>query len=476
MLAQISATTWVIGMGCTASVSAEYAHTRSASGVSESVVLPLPEDNDDAGPTKLQELITEVDALPLALLRTFTDLQTFNAGAVVEASSRPLSLISFVAVREAATSLGFGLEHLPSLLGALSRCIRKQGSHAQLQKLFTLQFLHHQQQPTGALYRLSRDKPQFILAVCLAALTYDVPGLAVKLVKNASKLTTNTGTASVGLLGRRRTTAQGQAVKQFLLSTAYVQAWPEAERAELLSLVGQLNEISSPTTFGKIMNQQVVMLLANRDLFLLQTTLLVASYSHLTRKFKTHLAWCEQMFVKMEGLPISVDGETDFCFGVEEADSPSQRFAESQNWVILHIILPFVRMWAQIAEVPEAQALSRKVERLAGTYDMMCVRQVADIDAIRANIHSTVPVRKLIEDLSTTKPGKYSDVLASCPLVNGNEKQIEIPYDSMGMLSVCKMYNINVDELLYVRRTNRAAARLGQKTVSCQLLDSRSLI
>jgi len=307
-------------------------------------------------------------------------------------------------------------------------------------------------------------------------LTYDVPGLA-KPVKNASKLSTNTGTATVGLLARRRTTAQGQATaKQFLLSTAYVQAWPEAERAELLSIVGQLNEVSSPTTFGKILNQQVVLLLADRDLFLLQTTLVVASHSHIMRKFQTHLAWCEQMFRKLEGLPISVDGETDFCFGVEEAETPSQRFAESQNWVILHIILPFVRMWAQIAEVPEAQALSRKVERLAGTYDMMCVRQVADIDAMRANIHSTVPVRKLIEDMGTTKPGKDSDVLASCPLVNGNEKHVEIPYDSMGMLSVCKMYNINVDELLYVRRTNRAAARLGQKTVSCQLLDSRSLI
>jgi hypothetical protein len=463
-------------MGCTASVSAEHAHTRPASGVSESVVLPLTKDIDDAGPTKLQELITEVGALPPALLRSFTDLQAFNAGAVVEASSRPLSLISFIAVREAASSLGYGLEYLPSLLGALSRCIRKQGSHAQLQRLNTLQFLHQQQQPTGALHRLSRDKPQFILAVCLAALTYDVPGLA-KPVKNASKLSTNTGTATVGLLARRRTTAQGQATaKQFLLSTAYVQAWPEAERAELLSIVGQLNEVSSPTTFGKILNQQIIVLLADRDLFLLQTTLVVASHSHIMRKFQTHLTWCEQMFRKLEGLPISIDGETDFCFGVEEAETPSPRFAESQNWVILHIILPFVRMWAQAAEVPEAQALSRKVERLAGTYDMMRVRQVADIDAMRANIQSTVPVRKSNEDMGTTKPGKDSDLLASCPLVNGNKKQIEIPYDSMGMLSVCKMYNINVDELLYVRRTNRGASRLVQKMASCQVLDPRPLI
>eukprot|EP00873_Tetraselmis_striata_P027121 jgi/Tetstr1/447385/TSEL_034821.t1 len=321
-------------MGCTASVP-----RHKPAGVGESTSDDV-ESNTASSLHKLHELALEVQLLPKAIARSFVDLRGFNADRLVAANSRPLSLLSFITLREVAAEVGYGYEVLPSLLGALSRCIRKQGAAARMQKLQTIQFLHTQLQPGGGLARLRAQQPVAVVALCLSALTYD----ATRLSKPVKRGSTASFTARSASVSRHRSTAQGQVVRQFLLSTAYVRAWPEAERSRLLSLVGQINgAVGNPATLGNMLENEPLLLMSDHDLLLLQTTLMVASNSHILRTFKTQTVWCDLMFEKLRGTSVSLDEEAKFCFS--PGDAASQRFARSHSWVLRHVVLPFVA-WA----------------------------------------------------------------------------------------------------------------------------------
>jgi len=459
-------------MGCAASTISDNSEPR---GISELLLAPFQAPQGDTtrelliaiDPSlaceKAAEFSREFDALPGCIRRSLANLQTFSATAFAEACTRPLSLISWLTAGAAAQTIGHGFDHFPSLLGALCRAVRKQGASAQLRKVDTLQFLHMQLQPSGALFRVAVSRPLLVIALCLSALTYNV-SLSKTLSKNRSQTTggapmnragSTSRTRSAGI-GRRRSTlhtTKVEAAMHFLSSTAYLQAWPPAARLELLAAVLSINKVGDPTHFSAMINSEAIDSMSDqKDECLLKGTLIMASHSHMMRKLAFHRAWCVQTAGDLQGCSVSAAGD-DFvyCFGVD--DTESERFVRAHSWVLKHIIIPFAAFWARLAVVPSAQAVCRSVERLQQTYEDSLRQKLSARGGSSSGRRSGPSMRKVLLGKSRKVLAKTDAVSTGlCPLLQGNRAGVEIPYDSVAMLSVCKMYNVNADELLYVRR------------------------
>lgn len=160
----------------------------------------------------------------------------------------------------------------------------------------------------------------------------------------------------------RKTPSMSQMESTYLLpsSAKYVHVWPEAARSELLSTVCEICRAASPSNnmFGdELLDNEVVLLSGDREMLLLQSTLVLASNSDLDRGYKSHLEWSDARIRKLRSSsPVDGNGDeasTFFCFAPENADKLSQillsitslRLPKSQSWVIRHVKVPFVALW-----------------------------------------------------------------------------------------------------------------------------------
>jgi len=421
-------------------------------GANTSTALPI------AGGRKLQEYVEEAEGLPPKLLTNLASLQKFDATELQAATNRPLSLLAFLVMRPAGEALGTaGLPYLPNLLGILGRIIRKEGSALQLRKLYVVQFLYSETQSGGCLYGLLKGDPLSVIAICLSALTYDVAGVSKATACSSShRQTTFESAVSIGNDSSRRSTlprrqstdrttaniAQTRAVRSLLVQTAYFRALPCGEATRLLSLVSEINEVGDPNTLQAMLNREEAMQLAGSEAHVLQATLVVAANSHLMRKFKVHLNWCTHRMTALQNSTIKSDGVSVFAF--PPGDHTNTRFAKSHVWTIDNVILPFMCMWARMVGGTNAKRLCHAASRTGRTYEMTYKAPAFGLGP--GAIHTSVPVRLKAETSPVQLMIDSGNI--RCPLVAWNRDGVAIPEDVNGMLSVCRMYNINAEYVL----------------------------
>mmetsp|Transcript_35861 Transcript_35861/g.64038 ORF Transcript_35861/g.64038 Transcript_35861/m.64038 type:complete len:517 (-) Transcript_35861:586-2136(-) len=501
----------------------------------------VPHTSSLQSSTRGVTLKAEFDSLSETARRKLADLRSFSARDFAENSRRPLSVVSFTILQRAAEELGHGLEHLPSLLGHLSRSSRKQGLGSQRHQLNVLQFLYCQQQPGGV---LERAPPLQIIAITLCALA-----LEVKHFRNVNRTRSALSAGPKRDLDKGRTMSRDASLSggsissiagnngsgrlvlyepmtfsTFMLRSAYVRSFPEGKRAALLQLVKKLYSVTDTSKFQELLNGErlfPLLTLDDRDVFLLQTTLLVASNSHLFRRFDEHTAWCKKRVADLQRQVVCPNGDSVFAF-----DSPdSVRFAKSHYWVLQYIMVPFLEMWARITAAANthdnnATTTAQELVRLAlhrmapykiivtsplnvavlnqdnkvpasssssitnqllrcGTYPSngAACRDGRKNTALKLSAtfqrshrsdaglrFSPAPPEAVAMSSETTArkgddggywQGPFSSSInrgLPCPLLDQNKSETEIPYDSVGMLSVCRMYNINGSPLILSRR------------------------
>eukprot|EP00873_Tetraselmis_striata_P039966 jgi/Tetstr1/460230/TSEL_005545.t1 len=130
--------------------------------------------------------------------------------------------------------------------------------------------------------------------------------------------------------------------------------------------------------FGdELLDNEVVLLSGDREMLLLQSTLVLASNSDLDRGYKSHLEWSEARIRKLRSSsPVDGNGDeasTFFCFAPENADKLSQillsitslRLPKSQSWVIRNVKVPFVALWERYVDAPEQRRLCQITADLA---------------------------------------------------------------------------------------------------------------
>lgn len=440
---------------------------------------------------KFVDFQDEIDGLPDKLRASLLHLKGFNTKALMAASRRPISLLAFMTILPAVEQLDGmdGLKQLPNLLGILARLIRRSGSNMQQSKLCVVQFLYCETQPTGCLHYLLRDDPLGVLALCLAALTSgvtkvkdtvrraqtmsasisspDPPRERGHMSHQKNNKTTNSfgGSKSSFTTNLRETAAvaQARAICVLLSRTAYFKTLPEKSGTRLLELVSEISHVADPNMLEIMLRNETLMQQSGRsERHLLQATLVVASHSHLFRKFKDdHLAWCANRATNLQNSAVTSDELTPFAFTPGDCHFASVRFSTSQVWTIENVMLPFTCLWARMVGGSRPKELCMAVARMARTYEMTykapCMQSSAGPGG-NALLHSSVPIRQFKSDAPPVEKMILSGDV-KCPFVDRCKGSVPLPEDVPGMLSVCRMYNVNAETL-----TMRARAHLPSYT------------
>jgi len=457
----------------------------------------------DIAISRREELLQELGTLPPRLSKSLTSIHDFDADALLTATSRPAAVLSML-------MLGPALDGYPvllaSLLDRLDRYVRRAGKKFQRHKVFTLQFIYCQFQPGGCLHRLIQQAPELVTAICLSALTFDVGGIRLQFAKHHRQPSKAVATRKLAdgrgkrpqrasdTVERRLTVTKSQAlaVRHVLAGSSYFRGLPEAESTRLLDAVAEISRVSDPNLFKQMLNNEKIMCLsAQPDTHLLQATLMVAKNSHILRTFTVHQSWCEYTLEKSQQSVVVASANVSHAFDFSPADGSSRRFARCHAWVIDNIMLPFLEMWARMAGGDQSQRLCLAAARTARTYDLAActtttATSVTDASSDDSGVnksrrpsllsfaisdirHSTNPIELKTQPARLSASRSFSSLSTStehvatfnsetpCPLLNAGNRnhcvqRARIPKDTAGLLSVCKMYNINAEEILLYRK------------------------
>jgi hypothetical protein len=165
------------------------------------------------------DVLKEVDELEPREVSTLTDQKMFDSRSFRQSTSRPLSLLALMAVLPSAEVIGEGMEHLPSLLGTLARCVRKQGRGAQARALNVVQFLYAELQEGGALHAVRESHPVHVLAAGLCALlSSEADALDITRRDKQRRLSNNPAASALRVDDRRSSTTTCSVTRSLSLS------------------------------------------------------------------------------------------------------------------------------------------------------------------------------------------------------------------------------------------------------------------
>lgn len=425
----------------------ERGSTTSTNSASTTASMTSPQSS--ATQRTVDGFLSELSHLSPKVRASLTDLKLFSAGSFSEETSRPLSLVGLIAALPSASALG-EVEHLPSLIGSLARCVRRRGKGAQLRTLEAVQFIYSQCQEGGALHDLQETHPTHVLATCLCCLLPPDTEALMFLRRRTPQIGNN------GLVLRTPKHQDGSTLRvsastrhslgliEVLRSSAYFKTLSDNQRASLLGSIMQLGHMHAPKAVTEVLESEAVMKLANENtqaMFLAQVTLLVGLRSHPLRTFTTLAEWCASAIADRQSVTVGVDGTAKFAFAPGD-ESGSERFAQHHAWMLQYIIGPLFHLWARLAANAELPT-------------QLCKSLAKTIESCRVPLSENA-TRSRLKFARHDAPVSA----AGCPLIRNNAAGVEIPYDTAGMLSVCAMYKINVDNMMFCRRYDDAHSSL----------------
>jgi hypothetical protein len=250
-------------------------------------------------------------------------------------------------------------------------------------------------------------------------------------------------------------------------------------RVTMMAVLYELRRMGDPKAIKTVLESEGVMQYADKDtqvLFLAQITLLVGFHSHVLRKFKTHLEWCAEAIVEKQGEVVSpADYNIEFAF--LPGEETSERFSLCHAWVLQFILKPLFHLWARVsAGADNPERLCATLTRTINSYtifrqpttvvdvELRHHKASSDFPSLLRKCHTSSEVIGIDDDDDDDRAADKDTILAElpCPLIRNNVHEVELPYDSAGVMSICTMYNINSYSMLVCRRyDNGLSARSG---------------
>ena len=380
------------------------------------------------------------------LKKKLSSVRNFNPDDfnLLDASSKPVSVLGYHMISGLAAKLGIDGTHLPQFVGTIGE---KQGDASQADRLLALQFIEAQMSGTdspdgGLLARWTTENPRLALALVISAMVSNDAGIAktgatVRTMRKSGEMRKSGGSRR-----HRKSFHLNESLMEFLSCTMFFRTMEPDFRVELLARVRETLSATDSQMPQLMLDNEKEMELADRDMFIMQATLLVATYSHVFRKFKVHFQWCRNRVEALKGAPMSSPFKTSFDLG--EGDLKSRHFAQSQSLFLRNVIAPFLQMWLRLMTGNESplgsNVLCLAVQRLARTYDMLCDTKIVD------STKSDPARRWLSSQASWMPPGAAFE--AACQSYLDNNEGSTGSADPHAVLSVCEMYGISSSQVL----------------------------
>ena len=380
---------------------------------------------------ELESILHEMPELKAKLC----SVQKFDPDALLDATSKPFSVLGYHMISGLAEKLGIDRTHLPQFVGTLGHIMKKQGRAAQVARLLSLQFIEAQVSGTGPdgglLAQWATENPSCALALVISAMVSNGTGIAKAVAGKPSRRKSSLDSR------RRRSFHLNEALVEFLSYTMFFREMEPDVRVKLLTRVKETLAATDPEMPKLMLDHEKEMELADRDVLIMQATLLVAMYSHVFRKFKVHFEWCRSRVEALTGAPMSSAPSRKASFALVEDDLKMKHYAQAHSWLLGKVLAPFLQMWVRLTGNDSSiNVLCIAVQRLAGTYDMFCE------DTNVPHSSRSVPV----VDLST--PQEEAETSWQLYLDNSERSQ-SVPADPAAVLSVCEMYGISSMQVLF---------------------------
>ena len=393
-----------------------------------------------------------------------SSVQNFDPDVLLEATSKPFSVLGYHMLSGLAEKLGMDRTQLPQFVGTVGYVMKKQGKAAQAARLLSLQFIEAQISGTGPdgglLAPWATENPSFAMALVISAMVSNDAGIA----KTVARKTSNRDSDPRSLRNTRSFHLNKSLIK-FLSCTAFFQEMDPDVRFELLTRVKETLSATDPAMLKFMLDNEKAMELSNRNILVMQATLLVATYSHVFRKFKVHCQWCRFRIEALTGQPMPAQ-RFEMSFAMFEDDSMMRQYAQAHSWFLGKVMSPFLDMWVRLTgNEASTNVLCRAVQRLAGTYDMLCDNANSPEDT------QSSPVFDVSMPQGAETSGKLYDL--DC-----NRERSSVPAsDPVAVPSVCEIYGISsIMVVLNSQVTSNPAVKVYplQRTRCCdmqQLLD-----
>ena len=405
----------------------------SAGQVADAVAISMNYVSENIRNLELESILGEMPDLKARL----TSVQKFNPDDLLDATSKPFSVLGYHMISGLAEKLGIDLVHLPQFVGTLGYVMKKQGREAQAARLLSLQFIEAQISGSGPggglLADWASENPGYALALIIAAMVSNDACMAKAAAGKAKNRSTDRNKKSKRL---------NESLIDFLSCTMFFRGMATNVRVELLTRVMETLSATDPEMLKHMLDNEKEMALADRDVLIMQATLLVATYSHVFRKFKVHYQWCKYRVEALHGQPMSAPFKIKFS--LVENDLKMAHYAQAHSWFIGKVIAPFLQMWVRLTGNDSSKnVLCLAVQRMARTYDMLCDTTVIDCT-------QTVPVRAVLTRQASSKPVGEED--NAWQLFLDDSERSPVPADPVAVLSVCKMYGISSMKVLFANR------------------------
>ena len=385
-----------------------------------------PGDINESKILALETLVNEM----LGLRSNLSSVSKFDPEEFLGTISKPFSVLGCHMISGLATRLGIDTTELPKFLGTIGYYTKCQGRYSQVARISILQFIHAQMSGSGSceghLATWARANPAHALALVIAAL-----------VVNNSKLRKRK--SSSVKVERTKSAILNQSLLEFLSNTLFFQNMESGRKAQLLSLVRETLRATDPNMFNAMLVHEDDMMLADSDLQIMQSSILVAMHSHVFRKFKVHWAWSEGRIRDLENTLAS--SMFDFAFALDAKRIHCNEYKQVHGWFLDTEILPFVQMWVRVTgNNIKAHPLCLAIHRLGRTYEMLS-------DETAVNCVQSAPVRNATHQASLLQ---QQGTVESKRRLQDNEERSPVPGDAAIVLSVCKMYGIAGMETLFL--------------------------
>lgn len=257
---------------------------------------------------------------------------------------------------------------LPVLLNKVAQRVNDVPGGLYLHKLQHMQFVYTQTRPGGALHRLSQSNPLHVVAVSLAVVFADVPGLdyGVETPAVGSYRRPRRPTGS-----RQRSAIADEAVnswphiKRFLTTTSYFNAIGSPEHKQLLDILHALVDVVANreqlSTVLRVCSTEPDS--PDADLHLLHGVLFLARHSPLAKSYKIHYNWCVERSTLLQDLHFSERAEFGFAFFPEQISE--QRFSEAHVAAVNQVVLPYLCYLARLTFSPKIREMCFTAARVA---------------------------------------------------------------------------------------------------------------
>ena len=282
----------------------------------------------------------------------------------------------------------------------------------------------------GLLATWAQANPAHALALVIAAL-----------VVNDSKLKKTRKSSGTVKIERKKSALLNQSLLEFLSDTLFFQTMETNRKAELLFLVSEALQATDPNMFVTMLVHEADMTLSDRDLQIMQSSILVAVHSHVFRKFKVHSAWSEGRINDLENTLVSGAFDVEFCLDAESIHCT--RYTQVHAWFLDTVILPFVQMWIRVTGSNiMMHPLCLAIHRLGRTYEMLSDETV--VTCLQSDPVRSATRRASSLQQGTVEPSQYWLTTLE------NKERSPVPGEPAIVLSVCKMYGIAGMETLFL--------------------------